>query len=320
MFKDRPLLSLTSLLRGAWLLLLSLTPVSTDAQPLLLNYRGFLEGLDSQASIRFSIHADSVSTKSLWTEQHDVLLQNGRFGVLLGSTSELGSELFRSTDEIYLSLQINGMELTPRQRLVSAPYAITSGHSRDVRDEDIHPRSIELAEGLAQWDSTGSLAAPVVVTDSLSIGTTPVIDSKGNWVGPASGGGMSLISVTTTDVTEDAIFFFNSKWVKLAQLDTFVDTPGGGKIEISLVAQLASGSAFETRLTMKQVSPSDVQFGQVGNIAGASGSSADQGHTLHNHAIVNVEDGRYRVFVEHKADAVVEATFLSAYLIIKHYR
>ena len=287
------------------------------AIPLLLNYQGFLEGSDSLVVVTFEIHPDESGEDALWIETHEITTQEGRFSVLLGSVTPLTPDLFAG-DNRYLALSIDGQALSPRQRIVSAAYAIRSGHATDVESEDITPGSIQLSGAQASWDATGNFSTPLVRTDSLIVGSTPVIDGTGAWIGPQQIG-LSLRDVTTVTFDDSEVFFFNSKWISFDQFDTFLDVAEAGKLDITFAAQISCNNPFETRITLKQVSPTNQFLGQFGNTSGAQSSGASEGATVYNQAIIDVEPGTYRVFIEHQSGSVVDATLLSGSLIVRQF-
>jgi hypothetical protein len=286
------------------------------AIPLLLNYQGFIGGSDSLVVVSFKVYSDESGGDVLWMETHEITTQADRFSVLLGSVTPLAPDLFAG-DSRYLTLSIDGQELSPRQRIVSAAYAIRAGHASDVESEDITPGSIQLSGAQASWDATGNLSTPVVRTDSLIIGSTAVIDGTGAWIGQQTG--LSLGDVTSVSVDDPVVFFFNSKWIPFNQFDTFLDVPEAGKLDVTFAAQISCNNPFETRITLKQVSPTNQFLGQFGNTSGAQSSGASEGATVYNQAIIEVEPGTYRIFIEHQSGSVIEATLLSGSLIVRFY-
>ena len=288
--------------------------------PLLINYQGIVESQDTLIAITFSIYPDSSSGAAIWSESREVRPKGGRFDVLLGSVSTLEPSTFQ-VDDRYLALSIEGRELRPRHRIVSVPYALNARHAMDVAEQSIHPRSVSLSDVNATWDSTGMLATPLIKSDSLVIGSTPVIDGTGAWIGPAIAGQgvMSLRSITSIPVNETAIFFFNSKWGSFSQFDTFFEVPVSGTLDLSFAAQVSCSNPFKTRITLKQVAPSSIILGQVGNVAGSPAAGSAEGSTVHNQGVVEVGPGTYRIFVEHQSGSVIEGTLRSGSLIIRYY-
>ncbi|MEC7984837.1 MAG: hypothetical protein VX278_06720 [Myxococcota bacterium] len=139
---------------------------SANAVPLQLTQQGRI--LDSSGasitgtqSVTFNIYDDATTGTLLWTETLTVAFNNGYYATVLGSdevSNPLDSDTL-SQHPIYLELQLgSNSPMSPRHPINSAPYAQMSGVSESV--------------------DGGSVNA----TD-VSISSTPVIDSGGNWVG-----------------------------------------------------------------------------------------------------------------------------------------
>ncbi len=293
---------------------------SSSGAPLLLNYEGHIDTADSLVAVSFRLYSDPAGGTPVWSEAHELALNEGRFSVLLGGIAPLTRETFEGDDR-YLEISINGQAMSPRQQIASVVYAIRAAHAQDVAEERITPRSVWLSGEAAVWDSTGSLMTPIIQTDSLVVGTTPVIDGSGQWIGPAMSrdGGLILRNLVSVTASESELFFFNSRWKPFDQFDTFVDIPATGKLEVSFSAQISSNSPFETRITLKQVSPVSQFLGQFGNRSGSSSAGSPGGSALHNQALIDVEAGRYRVFIEHQGSLDDRVTLVSGSLIIKVY-
>jgi hypothetical protein len=265
----------------------------------------------------FAIYEVEASGAPIWEETREITPQNGRFSVLLGSITPLTHDLFTGTTR-YLSVSVDGKTLSPRQQIVSVPFAFQSSHATDVADERVTPRSIVLSNGAASLDSLGVLSVSSVKAGSLAIGGKTVIDQTGAWLGsPIPGSGLQLKSIVQT-VAEEEGFFFNSKWVHFDRLTTSVELESTGKLEISFVGQMSSPNGFETRITIRR-SPENTVLGPFGNISGAQPSPVSQGAAVYNQAIVDLESGTYRVFIEHRSNTTVEGTLHSGSLILKTY-
>jgi hypothetical protein len=124
------------------LLVLGLSFMAAAAVPQILHYQGFLTDASGNAvdcpdsiacpgmqySITFRLYDSADGDTPLWQENFiAVPIRNGTFDVLLGSTNPIDGTVFE-LDTAYLGLSINDTdELMPRQRLVSAAYAIRAG-------------------------------------------------------------------------------------------------------------------------------------------------------------------------------------------------
>ncbi len=151
------------LLAGATTAILVWAAPARAAVPTVVAQQGRLfdsMGTPSTGTVTFvfTIYASAAATTSVWTESQSITLDQGYFSARLGETTPIGPTVFDGTVR-YLGITVGtDPEMTPRQPLVSVPYAMLAN---DVNG-DIHPTSV-------------------------SIGTTAVIDSTGKWVGSATG-------------------------------------------------------------------------------------------------------------------------------------
>ncbi len=108
----------------------------------------------------FRIYDAPVGGTTLYTESRSLDVINGLLSANVGEVVALPSTVFRTSGARYLGLQLGtDPEMTPRFRFVSVPYAI---QARDVAGQDITPNTV-------------------------TVNSTPVIDSFGNWVGSPTG-------------------------------------------------------------------------------------------------------------------------------------
>ena len=106
--------------------------------PPLINYQGTLANEDGiliaengveRHRLSFRIYATADATEPVWGPQtfDDVLVVDGRFNVILGSTDVSGTAITDAFDgsERYLGIKVDDdAEIAPRQRILSAPYAL----------------------------------------------------------------------------------------------------------------------------------------------------------------------------------------------------
>ena len=136
---------------------------ASSAVPSVLTQQGRL--LDSAGapvpgsiSIQFTVYDAATGGASLWTETQTVTLDDGFFSARLGETTSIGASVFDGSTR-YLGVKVGtDPEMTPRQPLVSVPYALLANNANG----DITPTSV-------------------------SVGGSTVIDGSGNWVGSAAG-------------------------------------------------------------------------------------------------------------------------------------
>ncbi|MFA5113699.1 MAG: hypothetical protein WC529_05335 [Candidatus Margulisiibacteriota bacterium] len=103
------------------------------AVPTQINLQGRLvdkntgSPITGERSITFNLYTTLTGGTAVWTETQSnvVFNDNGIFNVLLGSKTALNVEF--TTDYYYVGIAVAGdAEMTPRQRLVSVPYAYTA--------------------------------------------------------------------------------------------------------------------------------------------------------------------------------------------------
>lgn len=142
-------------------------PVIAASQgvPQVLSYEGRLLKADGAPAtgavdIRFSLFTTATAGSAIWTEGHTVSLDDGYYSISLGEVTPIG-ETFDGSD-LWLELVVSGTALAPRQKIASAPYALTSGTARNVNGGMINGTSI-------------------------AVNGSTVIDAKGKWVGAQAG-------------------------------------------------------------------------------------------------------------------------------------
>ncbi len=147
------------------LLALTIAPSPTRAGqgdvPALMTQTGRLFDASEQPvtgdrAMAFTLYDVPSGGTARWTETHTVTFDDGYFVIQLGQTTSL--PLMDGTPR-YLGIRVaDDPEMTPREELVSVPYALVAG---DVIG-DIHP-------------------------DRVFIGNMLVIDAQGRWVGDPTG-------------------------------------------------------------------------------------------------------------------------------------
>lgn len=101
--------------------------------PQLINYQGKLTDgdgnlLEGIQAVSFSLYTAADGGESVWTEVHPtIVVSHGLFNVLLGSveTDTIG-EIFREQPDLFLEISVNGVTLSPRQRMASVGYSMST--------------------------------------------------------------------------------------------------------------------------------------------------------------------------------------------------
>ena len=106
--------------------------------PLRIGYQGVLadavgDPIDCAVDITFRIYdADSDGTR-IWAETQSVIVADGVFHVDLGAVIDLDLADFPSGEDRWLSVQVDtDIEMIPRQRLISVPYALRASDADTV--------------------------------------------------------------------------------------------------------------------------------------------------------------------------------------------
>ena len=102
--------------------------------PATLNFQGALkdengEPVSDTKIIQFLIYDDETAGSVVWSEyQNTVEIVDGIFSVELGSDTVFPEDLFQ-TEELFITFQLGGAEMSPRQQLLSVPYARVSDYA-----------------------------------------------------------------------------------------------------------------------------------------------------------------------------------------------
>ncbi|MBI5200354.1 MAG: hypothetical protein HY925_02105, partial [Elusimicrobia bacterium] len=94
---------------------------------------------------------------AIWTETQSVDVTNGVFAVQLGAVTSMGASVFTSSAR-YLEVVVAGETLSPRERLITSPFAFRSTVSEGV---------VGLTASRAVFsDSSGNLVVSATVDDT----------------------------------------------------------------------------------------------------------------------------------------------------------
>ena len=182
------------------LILLLLPSISKADVPKVLHFTSTLSSAAGAVvlvpvKLRFRIYDEAVGGNTLWEELHDAVVPDaGLVSVLLGSNTEIPATVFSSGSR-YLGVSVeDGPELSPRQRLVSVPYALG-------------------AATLKGLDSTSCSANQVIRRNAMNTGWVCSVDETSDNDGdPANevntsldwNGATSTLSVTDSGGTKSA--------------------------------------------------------------------------------------------------------------------
>jgi hypothetical protein len=163
--------------------------------PRLISYQGSLADGDFPASdtlsMRFAFFNQEAGGASLWTESRpDVVVEQGRFSVLLGNVTPFPDALFENENALYLEVEVDG-DVLRRFRMTSTPYALRSSVTDAVSANAVSTESLvdeavtrakiaPFAIGASELDedavTAGKLAENAVTSNVIQDGTVTGAD------------------------------------------------------------------------------------------------------------------------------------------------
>jgi hypothetical protein len=114
--------------------------------PRLISYQGSLADgtfpASDTLSMRFAFFNQEAGGSSLWSESRpDVVVEQGRFSVLLGNVTPFPDALFENENTLYLEVEVDGNVLR-RFRMTSTPYALRSSVTDAVSANAVSTESL----------------------------------------------------------------------------------------------------------------------------------------------------------------------------------
>jgi hypothetical protein len=237
-------------------LLATLLPlVVFAAVPQRINYQGYLTDsagnpVNGSVSVVFSIYGAATGGTAIWTETQTVVVNNGSFNVQLGSVNSLPSPFPGSPT--YLGIKVGAdPEMTPRQLLASAPYALNA----DTVD-GLHSTAFVLKSGDTMSASSNNAVLTVTNTGNGDgvVGNASGINSVGV---SGSNTGINGIGVYGVALDSTSIGVYGSGGSR----GGYFTTPGDG---IAVVGSGGNRGGFFTT-TM------DHGMGLEGHVTGSNG-------------------------------------------------
>jgi hypothetical protein len=144
----------TLLLVGVVLLIQNASATSSNApntpnsSTTTISYQGRLADsggnpITSTVAIQFRLYVSNTGGSPLWNETHAAVpVENGLFHVLLGSVNPVPVNVLAANPTLWLGIAVGAdSEMTPREQLASAPYAMIAG---SVADGGITSRKLQL--------------------------------------------------------------------------------------------------------------------------------------------------------------------------------
>src|SRR5579871_1794383 len=146
--------------RFGWLLLFAFAATARASVPATIDQQGRFFKMDGTPetgvlNVTFALYGAATGGNPMWTESQPLQLDAaGFYAAQLGSQTPFPKGLW-SGSVLFLGITVEGeAEMTPRQPIVSVPYAIKAGTADDVTG-DIHPSSITV-NGKTIVDSMGN--------------------------------------------------------------------------------------------------------------------------------------------------------------------
>ncbi len=130
------------------IVVLSVPLSATRAEvPGLINHQGYLTDdagvpVTGDVEVAFSIHHDETEPGELWSEgPMTVTVSGGVYNMILGQITPITPGLFTVPMPLWLEVTVGGEALSPRERLVSVPYAIVADNADTV--DGMHGAALE---------------------------------------------------------------------------------------------------------------------------------------------------------------------------------
>ena len=170
-------------------------------EPYVISFQGKLEGVTLPVNIIFTLYNDETAGSSVWTETHnnvDVDVDTGIFNELLGNQQDLGNALTSATGGLWMQINVNGADLTPRQPLTAAPYAFVAEKvNADTSGIIVNANSSDKTAVYAKTLSN-SWGDPAIYAEGAAV----AIEAKSNAYGVVSnvnGSGSNYTAVSGTN-------------------------------------------------------------------------------------------------------------------------
>ncbi|MCI0329876.1 MAG: hypothetical protein L0196_02835 [candidate division Zixibacteria bacterium] len=189
------------------LVLLASTAIATV--PKLINFQGVLRDgsgnpvADASYSVTFTIYDAATGGNNLWTETQSVSTTSGLFAVLLGTSNPVPDTAFKGSDR-WLGIAVSpDPEMSPRQQLVSVPFAMgnwsSTGNSGTSPGTNFLGTTDNQALELKVQGSRALRIEPTPASPNLIGGYPLNSGTSGVWGATIGGGGRSGLTNRVTD-------------------------------------------------------------------------------------------------------------------------
>ena len=241
-----------------------LTTTTTASSKTTINYQGSLTDaggtpVNDTLDMVFRLYGVEADGEWLWSESHNgVPVADGLFSVLLGGSttdpSPIPLALFAENDSLWLGIIVGGdQEMTPRERLASAPSAMTvpDGSVTTVQLADDAITSVKIQDGQV---GSADLANNAVTSAKIQDGQVGNADLGSNAVNSAK---IQDGEVGNADLANNAVNSAKIQDRQVANADLADNVVTSAKIQ--------DGQVGNADLANNAVNSAKIQDGQVGN-------------------------------------------------------
>ncbi len=238
---------------------------------------------DGTYVLAFSLYPSVDAEVALWKEIHlQAQVINGIFSIQLGAVaggSPLPTSALIDGDEVWIGVSVGSEPELPRQRMLSAPYALVAGHAtyaemagklvKPIGPSDIEDASIPGSK--VDFTYAGSSSKGGAATSAEALQCTGCVTTAMLAASAVTATRLAAAAVGSAALANGAVLT-----IKLADgaVTTVKIAPGAVG-----AAQLAAGSVSEAALAAGSVTETTIADGAVSAAKLAKGLIADVGHT-----------------------------------------
>ncbi len=168
-FETTMIRTLSSLLLACALVGLFTRDVLAQA-PTSVPIQGFLTDndgapVDGDHEVLARLFDAEIGGSELFSESQMIAIEAGYFSFELGAAAPLDLAAFRDNGEVFLSVTIDGEELSPRQHLGSVPFAGFAQHAGSVDFDNVSGLPADLSDGDADTTYTAGFGLTLAGTE-----------------------------------------------------------------------------------------------------------------------------------------------------------